>query len=287
MNEIQDITDKLKSSKPSNESSIRANLRTFTEDKKQVKVFLSALYAVLNTLPTEQLGKIAHIIDDAKLKGGRRKSGTKKNKTKKTKKTKRRKSNTKTNTKRRTGGTNYYNDSSSEDDTISTNSNDDMECSICLDTFEIILPNEDMMKISHGQGENPHYFHKYCLKRYFDVSRNTICPTCKTPFPRNQVVDLGVIPQIREEERQEPRTGYILKIMSFVAVSIAVLSTTTQITGEMMETGFVLAGTLYQVFKALLEILSIYLRENTVINQTQLLAIIAFITIVFLRRRNQ
>jgi multisubunit Na+/H+ antiporter MnhF subunit len=284
MNEIQDITDKLNSSKPSNDSSIRANLRTFTEDKKQVKVFLSALYAVLNTLPTEQLGKIAHIIDDAKLKGGRRKAKkTKKrrqSKTMKTKKTKRRKSNTKTNTKRRIGGTNYYNDSSSEDDTASNNSQDDMECSICLDTFEIILPNEDMMKISHGQGENPHYFHKYCLKRYFEVSRNTTCPTCKTPFPRNQVVDLGFIPQALQE--QEPRTGYILQIMTFVAVSITVLASISR--GEMMETGVVLAGTLYQVFKALLEILSIYLRENTVINPTQLLAIIAFVTIVFLRR---
>ena len=281
MNEIQDITDKLNSSKPSNESSIRANLRTFTEDKKQFKLFLSALYAILNTLPTEQLGKISHIIDDAKLKGGKRKNKTKKRKTKT--KTKRRNTNSKS--KRRIGGTNYYNDSSSEDETASNNSQIDMECSICMDTFEIILPNEDMMKISHGQGENPHYFHKYCLKRYFEVSRNTTCPTCRTPFPRNQVVDLGMIPQAVRE--QEPRTGYILQIMTFVAVSIAILATTTRSTGELLETCGVLVSTLYQVFKALLEILSIYLRENTVINQTQLFAIIAFITIVFLRRRSQ
>ena len=73
--------------------------------------------------------------------------------------------------------------------------------------------------------------------------------------------------------------------MSFVAVAITILaSTNTRGTREMMETAVVLVGTLYQIFKALLEILSIYLRENTVINQTQLVAIIAFITIVFLRR---
>ena len=282
MNEIDNLIEKM--TQPSNESSIRANLRTFTEDKKKVKVFLSELYAVLNQLPTEQLGKIAHIIDDAKLKGGRKsKTKRRKSKTKRRKsKTKRTKRTKKTRTIKRIIGGNY--DSNSEDDTASNNSQDDMECGICLDTFETILPNEDMTKISHGQGETPHYFHKYCLKRYFQVSRNTSCPSCRTQFPINQLVDLGINEQIPIQQEQG-RNGYLLQIMSFVAVAITILaSTNTRGTREMMETAVVLVGTLYQIFKALLEILSIYLRENTVINQTQLVAIIAFITIVFLRR---
>ena len=282
MNEskITSLTQKLDNLQltETNIQQIQKNLTEYTTNKKQVKELLIALYNILTKLSDDDLNKIVFLIDGAKHGGKIRKPRSKTKSKKQTKKIKiSRKYKRKTIKKRRVKKGGVDDDIS---DISSDSSHGDTECSICLDTLEIIQPNVDHTKIRHQTGENSHYFHKYCIAKYVEMSNNIVCPTCRIPFSQNIIDEVGLVltdDNDNQNWRQihRDRAANILLIMTFVSVGFAVLV----IRGQLNSSIF-LVRTFFIVFRTMLYIMITYLSQ---IDQRYITAVLAFITFVFLR----
>ena len=261
----------------SNIQQIQKNLTEYTTNKKQVKALLIALYNILTKLSDDELEKIVSIIDGAKHGGKIRKPRRKTKSKRQTKKTKTQRKYKRTTIKKRQlkkGGV---------DDDISDISSDssiaDDECGICLDTIEMIQPTVEHTKIRHRPGENSHYFHKYCIVKYVEMSNNIICPTCRNPFSQDILNELGLVltsddsQNLRRNRRD--RSANILLIMTFVSVGIAVLVVRGQ-----LGTSIFVVQTFFTVFRTLIYMLMLHLSQ---IDQRYITAVMAFVVFVFLR----
>lgn len=262
----------------SNIQQIQKNLTEYTTNKKQVKALLIALYNILTKLSDDELEKIVSIIHGAKHGGKIRKPRRKTKSKRQTKKTK-----TQRKYKRKTLKKRQLKKGGVDDEDISDISSDssiaDDECGICLDTLEMIQPTVEHTKIRHRTGENSHYFHKYCIEKYVEMTNNIICPTCRIPFSQNILDEVGLVltsddnQNLRRNRRD--RASNILLIMTFVSVGIAVLAVRGQ-----LGTSIFLVQTFFTVFRTLIYMLMLHLSQ---IDQRYITAVIAFVVFVFLR----
>jgi hypothetical protein len=261
----------------SNIQQIQKNLTEYTTNKKQVKALLIALYNILTKLSDDELEKIVSIIDGAKHGGKIRKPRRKTKSKRQRKKTKTQRKYKRTTIKKRQlkkGGV---------DDDISDISSDSSiahdRCGICLDTIEMIQPTVEHTKIRHQTGENSHYFHKYCIEKYVEMSNNIICPTCRNPFSQDILDEVGLVltsddsQNLRRNRRD--RSANILLIMTFVSVGIAVLVVRGQ-----LGTSIFVVQTFFTVFRTLIYMLMLHLSQ---MDQRYITAVMAFVVFVFLR----